>query len=78
MALIRLQPSRAPIPPSSRSGSTLVEILVVVALIGILLVLFLPAVQSARRAARRTQRSNAEHQGLLEQLAHPAIPGHRR
>lgn len=37
------------------SGFTLVELLVVVAIIGILIGLLLPAVQSARESARRTQ-----------------------
>lgn len=61
----------------TRRAFTLVELLVVIAIIGILVALLIPAVQSAREAARRTECANKFKQVSLAVLNYAGANGDR-
>lgn len=59
---------------SKRNGMTIVEVLVVVSIVGIVVALMMPAVQSARESARRMQcKNNLRQLGMALHNYHSAL-----
>lgn len=63
--LVRRRNRRAPASPLARTGMTLVELLVVVAIVAILVGTLMPALQMAREASRRSSCANKVRQMVL-------------
>jgi prepilin-type N-terminal cleavage/methylation domain-containing protein len=65
--------------PRTRRGFTLIELLVVITIIGMLMALLMPAVQSSRESARRATCMNSQRnlgQAMLSHESYRGFPGY--
>lgn len=67
---------RRRVASGSRTGFTLVELMVVVTIIALLIAMLLPAIQAVREASRRTQCGNNLRQLATAVEAHKSLIGH--
>ncbi len=71
----RIVPSLGRVASRLQSGFTLVELLIVISIIGVLVALIMPAVNSARESGRRASCLNNVHQLAIACTTHDSVQG---